>query len=71
MAEYIERDFKEAYKLMKERALDAEHDRDALVKALEAIAAENNLDPSSACKIAREALASLVGAQRPQENAND
>ena len=32
---YVERDFKEAYIRMKERALDAERDRDALVKALE------------------------------------
>jgi hypothetical protein len=32
---YIERDFKEAYIRMKERALDAERDRDALADALE------------------------------------
>lgn len=32
---YIERDFKEAYIRMKERALDAERDRDALADALD------------------------------------
>jgi len=32
---YIERDFKEAYIRMKERALDAERDRDALVDVLQ------------------------------------
>jgi len=37
---YIERDFKEAYIRMKERALDAERDRDKLVKALEPFAKE-------------------------------
>lgn len=31
---YIERDFKEAYIRMKERALESERDRDALVVAL-------------------------------------
>lgn len=34
--------------------------RAALVKALEEIAAENDLDPSPACRIAREALNGVV-----------
>jgi hypothetical protein len=49
-------------------ALDAatkwKHKHDELLKALQAIAAENDLDPSPACKIARDAINAVVGSEK-------
>jgi hypothetical protein len=72
---YIERDFKEAYIRMKERALDAERDRDGLVKALEAMLVdppatldEPDTDAEVIIKmrsIARDALSRVKGQSTP------
>jgi hypothetical protein len=72
---YIERDFKEAYIRMKERALGAEHDRDVLLDALEdalcelsACATQLNCRSGGsvvrAIEAARQALA-VVGSPKP------